>query len=209
MTPLSRIVSAFALTVTTTMLAAPTAEAQFPRISIGGPSGVVVGGGRGVSIGGAYGVVGGSGRGLRIGGPNGVHVGGAVGIHIGSPPVPINTNPSYQGTPGVHPSAHQHQSSYAAPQPVQRAVPQYYQQRSVQPQSVQHPSTQHQPVQRSTRNTTTTVTSSRRPSQATVRSQYPQPERAMFGRSEIVPEPPPVPAGFQSVLIRHTRLRDR
>ena len=52
---------------------------------IGGPGGVVIGGGEGLRIGGSDGVQFGGGQGAKFGGPNGVQFGGGKGAKFGGP----------------------------------------------------------------------------------------------------------------------------
>jgi hypothetical protein len=54
-----------------------------PGVSIGGPSGVIFGGGRGLRIGGPNGAQFGGGFGARFGGDNGAQFGGGEGVRIG------------------------------------------------------------------------------------------------------------------------------
>lgn len=54
-----------------------------PGLMIGGPFGVIIGGGRGVRIGGENGAQFGGGLGARFGGDNGVQFGGGEGVRIG------------------------------------------------------------------------------------------------------------------------------
>ena len=61
----------------------PHVESNQPAIGIGGPFGVIIGGGRGVRIGGPNGVQFGGGVGARFGGRNGVQFGGGEGVRIG------------------------------------------------------------------------------------------------------------------------------
>ena len=59
-----------------------TASAQF---DIGGPNGVLIGGGYGLRIGGPNGVQFGGGQGAKFGGPSGVQFGGGQGAKFGGP----------------------------------------------------------------------------------------------------------------------------
>jgi hypothetical protein len=61
------------------------AGAQFGGFAIGGPDGVVIGGGEGLRIGGSDGVQFGGGQGAKFGGPSGVQFGGGEGARFGGP----------------------------------------------------------------------------------------------------------------------------
>ena len=61
------------------------AGAQFGGFAIGGPDGVVIGGGEGLRIGGSDGVQFGGGQGAKFGGSSGVQFGGGEGARFGGP----------------------------------------------------------------------------------------------------------------------------
>ncbi len=60
-------------------------HAQFGGFQIGGPDGVVIGGGEGLRIGGSDGVQFGGGQGAKFGGSSGVQFGGGEGARFGGP----------------------------------------------------------------------------------------------------------------------------
>ena len=72
----------FALAVLTLAVFCNESAAQF---QIGGPNGVVIGGGQGVRFGGPNGAQFGGGQGAKFGGPSGVQFGGGVGAKFGGP----------------------------------------------------------------------------------------------------------------------------